>query len=216
MHLALTGLCLLALVATSFSFQLPKLSFRTSTNAPTPSSLEVRRATSTCLHGVRSWAKDDLNDKDIFDEEGDDGAAGDNKKKQKMKLEKETVFFEGPPSPTEIVLPAISILTVIGIIPFISAVSRQFWVRYKFTSRRVSIQSGFGGQDLTEIIYPDIEEIRFVYRAFGQAGDMVMFLKDGAKVELRHVPNFNEVYQFVLSKCDEECQSKSMKLKPSV
>lgn len=42
---------------------------------------------------------------------------------------------------------------------------------------------------------------------------MVLFLKDGAKVELRHVANFNEVYQYVISKCDEECQNKSMKTK---
>ena len=33
-----------------------------------------------------------------------------------------------------------------------------------------------------QLIYPDIDEIRFVFRAFGSAGDMVLFLKDGAKV----------------------------------
>jgi hypothetical protein len=158
----------------------------------------------------RAWAKGDLSDKDIFEESISD--SGD--KKDKFKLDPEVVFFDGPPSPTEIIFPAISILTVIGIVPFISALSRQFWVRYKFTSRRVSIQSGFGGKTQTQIIYPDIEEIRFVYRAFGTAGDMVMFLKDGAKVELRHVPNFDEVYTYVLSKCETECQEKSMKLLP--
>ena len=42
---------------------------------------------------------------------------------------------------------------------------------------------------------------------------MVLFLKDGAKVELRHVPNFNEIYGYVLSKCDDDCKSKSMKVK---
>ena len=104
-------------------------------------------------------------------------------KKPKFKLDPETTFFEGPPSMTEIILPAISILTVIGIVPFVSALSRQFWVKYKFTSRRIGIQSGFGGKTQTEIIYPDVEEIRYVYRAFGSAGDMVLFLKDGAKVE---------------------------------
>ena len=51
-----------------------------------------------------------------------------------------------------------------------------------------------------------------MYRSFGAAGDMVLFLKDGAKVELRHVPKFNEIYSFVLSKCDAECQAKSMQL----
>ena len=47
---------------------------------------------------------------------------------------------------------------------------------------------------------------------FGGAGDMVLFLKDGAKVEMRHVPNFTNVLQFVLDKCDDECKEKSMKI----
>ncbi|KAJ1422860.1 hypothetical protein B484DRAFT_297131, partial [Ochromonadaceae sp. CCMP2298] len=118
----------------------------------------------------------------------------------------ETVFFEGPPSSFEVLFPALSILTVIGIVPFVAAVSRQFWVKYKFTSRRISIQSGFGGKTTSEIIYPDVSEIRFVYRAFGSAGDMVLFLKDGAKAELRFVPEFESVYEYVLGKCDEECR----------
>ena len=154
----------------------------------------------------RAWAKGDLSDKDIF--EGIDN--NDDKKIEKFKLDPETVFFEGPPSITEIVFPAISILTVIGIIPFVSALARQAWVRYKFTSRRISIQSGIGGKEQTQVIYPDIEEIRFVYRGFGSAGDMVLFLKDGAKVELRHVPDFDNIYDFVLSKCDADCRAKSM------
>lgn len=159
----------------------------------------------------RAWAKGDLSDKDIF--EDDAVADGDTTKKPKFKLEPEKVFFEGPPSPTEIIVPAISILTVIGIVPFISAVTRQFWVKYKFTSRRISIQSGVGGKTQTEVIYPDIDEVRYVYRAFGSAGDMVLFLKDGAKVELRHVPKFDEIYTYVMEQCDPECREKSMKLK---
>jgi hypothetical protein len=132
--------------------------------------------------------------------------------KDKYKLETETVFFEGPPSSSEVFLPALSVFTIIGIIPFAAALSRQAWVRYKFTTRRLSIQSGIGGKSTTEIIYPDIEEIRFAFRSFGSSGDMVLFLKDGAKVELRFVPNFKDVYNFVLSKCDAECQAKSMKI----
>ena len=157
----------------------------------------------------RAWAKGDLSDKDIFDE----GDAGEGSGK-KFKLEVESVFYDGPPSATEIILPAISILTIIGIVPFISALSRQFWVKYKFTSRRIAIQSGFGGKDTSEIIYPDVEEVRFVFRAFGEAGDMVLFLKDGAKVEMRHVPNFRSTYDFIMSKLEPEAVEKSMKMKP--
>ena len=41
---------------------------------------------------------------------------------------------------------------------------------------------------------------------------MVLFLKDGAKVELRFVPNFDATYAYILSKCDAECNEKSMKI----
>ena len=167
----------------------------------------------------KKWSKSELTGDDYFDEEIEDESSTSGKKrkekdalKKKFKLDPEVTFFEGPPSPTEILFPALSILTVIGIVPFISAVSRQFWVKYKFTSRRIAINSGIGGKIRTEIIYPDIEQIKFVYRAFGAAGDMVLFLKDGAKVELRHVPKFNDIYEYVLSKCDDECKEKSMKI----
>lgn len=180
------------------------------------------------LMAKKKWDRESLSSsEDAFAEEDDvviinesyatlseeDKKAVDRKdKKKKMRLDPETLFFEGPPSLTEIVFPAISILTVIGIIPFVAALARQVWVRYKFTSRRISIQSGFGGNTQTEIIYSEVEEIRFAFRGFGASGDMVLFLKDGAKVELRHVPKFQEVYEFVLGKCDDECKQKSMKI----
>merc|ERR1719224_107271 len=157
----------------------------------------------------RAWTKGDLGEgADMFDDTEDDAMAD---VKKKFKLEPETIFFEGPPAASEVIIPALSIITVLGIIPFVSALARQAWVRYKFTSRRVSIQSGIGGKEVSEIIYPDVEEIKYVFR-FGGPGDMVLFLKDGAKVEMRHVPKFEEIYEYVLAKCDTEAQQKSMQL----
>jgi hypothetical protein len=156
----------------------------------------------------RAWAKGDLNDKDIF--EAEDSGEVDNTVKNK--LAPEITFFEGPPDASEMFFPTLSILTVIGIIPFMSSLARQLWVRYKFTSRRINIVSGIGGNDESVIIYPDIEEVRFVFRAFGKSGDMVLFLKDGAKVELRHVSNFVNVLKYVLDQCDDECREKSQNI----
>lgn len=131
----------------------------------------------------------------------------------KETMEAETLFFEGPPSWTELILPGISILTVIGIVPFAAALSRQAWVRYKITSRRISIQSGFGGNDLTEIIYPDIVAIKYVYRSGGASGDMVIDLKDGAKLEMRHVPEFRDIYKYVLEKLSPDARENSFQMK---
>merc|ERR1719181_532907 len=128
-------------------------------------------------------------------------------------LEPETLFFEGPPSWTELVLPGISILTIIGIVPFAAAVARQVWVKYKVTSRRVSVQSGFGGNDFTEIIYPDVVNLKYVYRAGGSVGDMVIELKDGAKLEMRHVPDFQNIYKYILSRIAPDAREASFQMK---
>ena len=100
-------------------------------------------------------------------------------------------------------MPTISILTVVGIIPAAAAWSRQAWVRYKITTRRIRVTSGFGGKDMSEIVFPDITEIRTVKRLFGD-GDMVAFLRDGARFEMRNIPNFGEAMEFILSQVDPE------------
>merc|ERR1712176_552288 len=112
-------------------------------------------------------------------------------------LAPEEMFYEGPPAITETIAPTISILTVVGIVPAAAAWARQAWVRYKITSRRIRVTSGIGGKDMAEIVYPDVVEIRTVKRLFGD-GDMVFFLRDGAKFEMRNVPNFDETIKFIL------------------
>mmetsp|Transcript_9579 Transcript_9579/g.20755 ORF Transcript_9579/g.20755 Transcript_9579/m.20755 type:complete len:232 (-) Transcript_9579:195-890(-) len=118
-------------------------------------------------------------------------------------LAPEETFYEGPPAITETLAPTLSIVTVVGIVPAASAWARQAWVRYNITNRRIRVTSGIGGKDMAEIVYPDIVEIRTVKRLFGD-GDMVFFLRDGAKFEMRNVPNFAETIEFVLGNCDDD------------
>lgn len=56
---------------------------------------------------------------------------------------------------------------------------------------------------MAEIVYPDIVEIRTVKRLFGD-GDMVAFLRDGAKFEMRNIPNFDETIEFILKQVDDD------------
>ena len=125
------------------------------------------------------------------------------KKKTQAQLAPEEVFYDGPPAITETIAPTASILTVIGVIPAAAAWARQAWVRYKITSRRIRVTSGVGGKDMAEIVYPDIVEIRTAKRLFGD-GDMVAFLRDGAKFEMRNIPNFEEAMEFILKYVDED------------
>lgn len=115
----------------------------------------------------------------------------------------EEVFYEGPPAITETIAPTISILTVVGIIPAAAAWARQAWVRYKITTRRIRVTSGINGNDMAEIVYPDITEIRTAKRLFGD-GDMVAFLKDGAKFEMRNIPDFEKTMEFILDQVDKD------------
>lgn len=121
----------------------------------------------------------------------------------------EVTFFEGPPSWTEVVVPAVSIITVLGIVPFAAALSRQAWTRYKITNRRLSIQSGWGGNDLVEVVYRDIVKVTFIFRFAGLAGDMVMQLSDGAKLEIRSMPDFEKNYDYIMSQVSQACRDES-------
>mmetsp|Transcript_10718 Transcript_10718/g.13258 ORF Transcript_10718/g.13258 Transcript_10718/m.13258 type:complete len:240 (-) Transcript_10718:178-897(-) len=125
------------------------------------------------------------------------------KAKTAASLAPEDVFYEGPPAITETIVPTVSILTVVGIIPAAAAWARQAWVRYKITSRRVRVTSGVGGNEMSEIIYPDIVEMRTVRRLFGD-GDLVAFLRDGAKFEMRNIPNFDETMEYILKQVDKD------------
>lgn len=130
-------------------------------------------------------------------------AAASTPSKAAATLAPEETFYEGPPAITETIAPTISILTVVGIVPAAAAWARQAWVRYKITNRRIRVTSGIGGKDMAEIVYPDVTELRTVKRLFGD-GDMVFFLRDGAKFEMRNVPNFEETMEFILGNLDKD------------
>jgi len=111
--------------------------------------------------------------------------------------EKEKTFFEGPPSKSELIIPFISILTVIGIIPFISTLFRQFWVSYKITYRIISVTSGFRGNNKVEIVYRDIKKISYILRFGGLTADLVILLKDNARLEIRSLPDWEKNIEFI-------------------
>jgi len=142
-------------------------------------------------------------------------------KKQKLKQPKEKVkapvapmavapevtFFEGPPSSTEMIIPGISVLTVVGIIPFAASVARQAWTRYKFTNRRVEVASGFQGKEVVQATWKEIVDVKWLRRFGGSAGDMVLTLKDGAKMEMRSIPEFDRNLAYIMEELGEDVQS---------
>ena len=181
------------------------------TVAPRSSVVAPVRAQSALL--ARGRLLDELATLDGDLEEAEDAVvASPASGKMDAALAPETLFFEGPPSWTEMVLPAISIITIIGVVPFLAAAARQVWVKYKITSRRISVQSGLGGNDFTEIIFPDIVSLKYAYRGSKEVGDMVIELRDGAKLEMRHVPQFQDNYKYILDQVSPACRDASFKM----
>ena len=56
------------------------------------------------------------------------------------------------------------------------------------------------GKEKTQVVYSQIKEVRTVPRGFGAWGDMVLVLNDGARLEMRSVPNFREIETFILER----------------
>merc|ERR1719298_74459 len=133
--------------------------------------------------------------------------------KQKVKapdapvIEPEQTFYEGPPSITETLIPGLSIFTVVGIIPFTASLARQAWTRYKITNRRIEVASGFQGKDVVQVLYREITDVRWLRRWGGSAGDLVLSLQDGSKLEVRSVPDFDKHLAYIMSKLDAETVS---------
>ena len=112
----------------------------------------------------------------------------------------EDVYYEGGPHIGELIFNIALAFTIICIPLTVGALVRALWLRYRITSRRISITGGWMGRDRTVIIYSEIAKVVTVPRGLGMWGDMVFTLKDGSRIELRAVPNFRDVFDYVTDK----------------
>ena len=120
----------------------------------------------------------------------------------------EDIFYEGGPASGDLVINLIAGITLIGLPFTFGALVRAFWIRYKITSRRISVTGGWLGRNKTQIVYSQISEIRSIPRGLGSYGDMVLVLKDGARLEMRSMPNFREIETYILKKIEKSSTNK--------
>ena len=109
----------------------------------------------------------------------------------------ETVYYEGGPARGDLLLSLLIGLTLIGLPIAVGAIVRALWLRYRITSRRISVSGGWLGRDRTQVVYSQIQEVLSVPRGFGAWGDMVLVLNDGSRLEMRSVPRFRELEAFI-------------------
>lgn len=122
---------------------------------------------------------------------------------------REEVFYDGGPHIGDLIIGILLAFTVICLPLTIGAVVRALWLRYRITNRRVSITSGWMGRDRADVIYSEITQVVTVPRGWGAWGDMVLTLKDGSRLELRAIPRFREVYQYISDKISPKARQAS-------
>tara|TARA_Y100001968_G_scaffold322240_1_gene357963 strand:+ start:1539 stop:1946 length:408 start_codon:yes stop_codon:yes gene_type:complete len=115
-----------------------------------------------------------------------------------MTVKNEKIFYEGGPAKGDLIINLLAAISIVGLPFTFAALVRAFWLRYSITNRRVSITGGWFGKDQNQVVYSQIIEIRSIPRGFGSYGDMVLFLKDGSKLEMKSVPKFRETEEFML------------------
>ena len=113
---------------------------------------------------------------------------------------KEETFYEGGPHIGDLIINILLGFTVICIPLTVGAIVRALWLRYRITTRRISVTGGWMGRDRTDIIYSEIVDVVKVPRGIGLWGDMVVTLRDGSRLELRAIPRFREIYDYINEK----------------
>ncbi|KAK9838732.1 hypothetical protein WJX74_002265 [Apatococcus lobatus] len=110
----------------------------------------------------------------------------------------EETFYEGPGPAAELVVSLLLGATLVYLPITLAVIGKKIWLKYKFTNRRVMVINTsplFG--NVIEIGYDKVKEVRSTNRAFGLWGDMVVFLKDGSKLEMTGVDRVKEMQEHV-------------------
>jgi len=112
----------------------------------------------------------------------------------------EEVFYEGGPHWGDLLINVLLGFTVICLPLTAGAIVRALWLRYRITNRRITVIGGWMGRDRSDVIYSEITKVVTVPRGWGVYGDMVVTLKDGSRLEMRAIPRFREIYDFISEK----------------
>jgi len=110
---------------------------------------------------------------------------------------RENTYFEGGPHIGDLIVNILLGFTVICLPLTIGAVVRAIWLRYRITDRRISVTGGWMGRDRTDIIYSEVVKMAKVPRGIGMWGDIVITLRDKSRLEMRAMPKFREIYDYM-------------------
>lgn len=113
---------------------------------------------------------------------------------------REEAIYEGGPHIGDLIINIVLGFTIICLPLTVGAIVRALWLRYRITDRRISVTGGWQGRDRTDVIYSEIVKIVKVPRGLGGWGDIVITLRGGSRLELRSLPRFREIYDYIAEK----------------
>lgn len=117
---------------------------------------------------------------------------------------KEEAYFEGGPHIGDLIFNILLGFTVICLPLTVGAVVRALWLRYRVTDRRISVTGGWMGRDRTDIVYSEVKRVVKIPRGIGLWGDVVVTLRDKSRLEMRSVPKFREIYDYIAARAAEK------------
>lgn len=117
---------------------------------------------------------------------------------------REEVFYEGGPHIGDLIINVLLAFTVICLPLTVGAIVRAIWLRFRITDRRISVTGGWMGKDRTDIIYSEIIKVVKVPRGLGFWGDIVVTLKDRSRLEMRALPQFREIYDYIAERAADK------------
>lgn len=121
----------------------------------------------------------------------------------------EEVFYEGGPHKGDLILNCLLAPTLVCLPLTFGAIVRALWLRYRITNRRITVEGGWRGQERSDVVYSEITKVATVPRGLGLWGDMVLTLKDGSRLEMRSVPNFRELADYINERIAEKQTAKA-------
>ncbi len=113
---------------------------------------------------------------------------------------KETVYYEGGPHVGDLIINGLLGLTVICLPLTVGAIVRALWLRYRITDRRLSVIGGWRGRDQTDVVYTEITKLVKIPRGIGLWGDIILTLNDKSRLEMRAVPRYREIHDYIADK----------------
>ena len=115
----------------------------------------------------------------------------------------ETLYFESGPHLGDLAVNVALGATLLWLPLSIAAVGRAAFIKYKFTDRRISsITTAPWKTEQVDAAYEEVVDVKSIGRGVGLWGDMVVTLKDGSKLEMRALPKYKELQDYILERRD--------------